>query len=91
MDTQAGYVSEKKLFNKVEPFDPANLNRKEKGAIVNDTKVDIKADFESKNGLKYGGMIRLNADTSVNAADNGDNIADKTMIMLYLSLPFQPP
>ncbi len=80
LDTQIGAVQEKKLFQKVEPFDNADLRKKERFAITNDTKLDFKADFVSKNGLKYGGYIRLNTDTSVNASDNGDNVADKTMI-----------
>jgi hypothetical protein len=79
MDTQVGYVHQKKGFNFINPADQSQ-GKLSNSAIVNDTQIKVMADYKMSNGIKYGGLIVLNADTSVNAKENGDNVADKTMI-----------
>jgi hypothetical protein len=81
IDTQAGYVIEKKPFQHIDPSNPSSPKRDNYG-IVNDTKIDIKAEGKSHYGFKYGMRVRLNADTSKDASDNDDNVADKTMMFI---------
>ncbi len=50
-------------------------------AFVNDTKLDVAVHGTSENGLEYGGLIRLHADTS-DATNDEDSIADKTMLFI---------
>ena len=79
IDTQFGMVQQRKPFNQFDVLDSSKGKMQNYG-IANDTKVDIKIDAESPHGFKYGGMIRINADTSINTAGNDDTVADKTMI-----------
>ncbi len=72
-DLQFGFRDEKAAFD----VDPNNL-RLHKFAVVNDTKVRIKADGHAA-GLKYGGMIVLNADTS-NSKTGSSNVGRQTMV-----------
>lgn len=51
--------------------------RRQKFAIVNDTQIKVAVDGQAK-GVKYGGKIKLNSDTSVNKQGNG-SIAQQTM------------
>lgn len=84
VDTQAGYVSEKRAFKPMDPTNP-NLGKRSNFGIVNDTKIEIKAEGKSHHGFKYGGYIKINADTSRDEDDNDDNVANKTMI--YIESP----
>lgn len=81
LDTQAGYVSEGKEFKFVDPTNPSSGRRSNYG-IVNDTKIEIKAEGKASHGFKYGGYVKLNADTSRDANDNDDNVANKTMLFV---------
>ncbi len=81
IDTLAGYVSEKKPFKLIDPSKPDSPKRQNYG-IVNDTKLDFNAEGISCLGFKYGAYIRLNSDTSKDADDNDDNVADRTMIFV---------
>lgn len=88
LDTSVGYVQQKGYFEQIFEGDnkKANFNERigsrHKSAIVNDTKLDFNISSKSDLGFTYGGLIRLNADTSVNAANNDDVIADRTMIFI---------
>lgn len=75
IDTQAGVRSQRASYD----INDSNqkLNNK---AITNDTKFDVKVENKTSSGLKYGGYIRLNADTSINAAGDDDFIADRTLL-----------
>lgn len=79
MDTMAGYVQQKGIYRTTNPSVPNN--HLHKGAIVNDTTLDVNADGVATNGMKYGGMIRLHADTSV-ATNKESTLGDKTMMYL---------
>lgn len=81
LDTQVGTIQQKSQFQHLNPGD-LTTSKRQSSAIVNDTKIDFKISAESKHGFKYGGRIRLNADTSSPASDNDDSIADKTMIFV---------
>lgn len=81
LDTQVGTIQQKSQFKHLNPGDQTSPIRQQ-SAVVNDTKIDLKIEAESKQGFKYGGRIRLNADTSNPASDNDDSIADKTMIFV---------
>lgn len=79
-DTMVGHVRQTGEYRDV--IDNNTFQNKGKGnrsAIVNDTKIDINIDGVTDSGLiKYGGLIRLNADTSKSTA-NQSGIAEKTM------------
>ncbi|MDF3048106.1 MAG: hypothetical protein K0R73_1224 [Candidatus Midichloriaceae bacterium] len=81
IDTQAGHVSEKKAFHKVDPSSATSQTRSNSG-IVNDTKVKFELEGNSSLGFKYGGLIKLNADTSRDATDNDDNVGNRTMVFI---------
>ncbi|AIF81190.1 hypothetical protein I862_03145 [endosymbiont of Acanthamoeba sp. UWC8] len=76
LNTQAGYVQQKEAFRYKTPTraDSGKLNS---SAIVNDTKIKIEVDGDY-NGLKYGGAIKLYADTS-RAKNGSKDIADSVM------------
>ena len=84
LDTQAGYVKQKLKLGKFK--DPNNstsiVGKVSNSGITNDTKITIDIEGRINNDLKYGGKIKLNADTSRDAQDNDDNVGDKTMIFL---------
>ncbi|KIE06099.1 hypothetical protein NF27_BK00200 [Candidatus Jidaibacter acanthamoeba] len=78
-DTMVGHVRQTGEYRDV--IDNNTFQNKGKGnrsAIVNDTKIDINIDGVTDSELKYGGLIRLNADTSKSTA-NQSGIAEKTM------------
>ncbi|KIE05540.1 hypothetical protein NF27_DP00840 [Candidatus Jidaibacter acanthamoeba] len=76
LNTQAGHVQQKKYFRYKTPgkADSGKLNS---SSIVNDTKIKIEVDGDY-NGLKYGGAIKLYADTS-KAKNGSKDIADNVM------------
>lgn len=97
-DFQAGHRSQETVFERVEPVTDTSAKLNEYG-FASDTHIDIKVDgvADELGGLKYGGMIRLNADTSRSNDDwtvydgsftepAGDNNDEKTaeQTMLYL-------
>ncbi len=79
LDTQLGVRSQKSGYD----TDAANpvagsttQNKVHKYAIVNDTRIHVKADGKAGNGLKYGGKVVLKGDTSqdkFNHASSGFN------------------
>ncbi|MCE2993378.1 MAG: porin [Alphaproteobacteria bacterium] len=80
IDAQFGYQSQKSGFNNA----GSTTNQRSKYGLVNDTKVHVKADAH-KGGLKYGGKIVLNTDTS-NAKNGESSVANKTMMFVESSL-----
>ncbi len=79
LDTQAGYKSQKAHFDTTAANEKLN-----KYAIVNDTNVKVKVDGNAK-GLKYGGLVSLNADTS-DSKFGSNNVARQTMAYVEHSL-----
>jgi len=79
LDTMAGYVKQKENYRTTNPSLPQT--QLHKFAIVNDTVLDINIDGKTGQGLKYGGLIRLHADTS-DATNKETSHGDKTMMFL---------
>ncbi|MCE2993379.1 MAG: porin [Alphaproteobacteria bacterium] len=79
IDTQFGYQSQKSGFNTA----GSTTNQRSKHGLVNDTKVHVKADAH-KGGLKYGGKIVLNTDTS-NSKVGESSVANQTMMFVESS------
>lgn len=85
LTAQVGYRKEKNTYNTTQPGDTtptAAVNKTHRNAIVNDTHVSVKADGHA-HGMKYGGKVVLNADSSnskygytLNTTNN--NIAHET-------------
>ncbi len=83
IDTQVGYRNQKSPYNTIQDNSSAAPNRGSKlhsGTIVNDTRINVNVDG-SHNGLKYGGIIKLFADTSASPSGNTNN-ADKVSVYL---------
>ena len=80
IDTQFGYQSQKHNFNWA---DSGQTKQRSKYGLVNDTKITVKADGH-KGGLKYGGKIVLNTDTS-NAKNGESSVAHHTMMYVETS------
>ena len=80
LDTQFGYQSQKHDFNWA---DTGATKQRSKYGLVNDTKVHVKADGH-KGGLKYGGKIVLNTDTS-NSKVGESSVAHQTMMYVETS------
>jgi hypothetical protein len=71
--TQVIYRNQKSPYNAIQDKDNTSKgNRLHNHAIVNDTRVTVQADGNA-NGLKYGGMIKLFADTSASSSGNTNN------------------
>ncbi len=83
--TQVFYRSQKSPYDAIQDKDStAKGSKLHKSAIVNDTRITMEVDGKH-NGLKYGGMIKLFADTS--ASSNGNtNHADE--VYTYLESKF---
>ncbi|MCE2992003.1 MAG: porin [Candidatus Jidaibacter sp.] len=79
LDTQFGYQSQKHNFNNVS----GTTNQRSKHGLVNDTQVHVKLDGH-KSGIKYGGKIVLNADTS-NSKVGESSVANQTMMFVETS------
>ncbi len=79
INTQIGHVQPKRAFKYKTPKSPAS-GKLNTSAIVNDTNitVDVEGGY---NNLKYGGKIKLNADTS-RAKDGSDKAANRTMLFV---------
>ncbi len=76
IDTQVGYRKQKSPYDAVQKTgDTAIGNKLHSGAIVNDTRINVNVDG-NHNGLKYGAVVKLFADTSASASGN-DNNGDK--------------
>lgn len=73
LDNQYGTVRQSKAF-RYKTDKKLNNN-----AFVNNGKIQVKADAESESGLKYGGMMELNANTSASKTGNS-NILNKAMV-----------
>lgn len=82
LDTQVGFNHEKKLFKQKDVTKPASATNSKVHdyAIVNDTSVHVKVDGKA-HGMGYGGMIKLNADTSSSKVGSSDK-ASQTMMYL---------
>lgn len=63
LDTQFGYVSQKKAFRYSDPSSTTS-SKLSNHALVNNTKLWVKVDGEGDAGFRYGAEIKLNADTS---------------------------
>jgi Gram-negative porin len=81
LDTMAGFVKESPNYHTTNPYDPANSQALSKSGIVNDTKIDINIDGIGMSDIKYGGLIRLNADTSPSTGGE-TSFGDKTMFYI---------
>jgi hypothetical protein len=74
IDTQMGHREQKDRFNHIDS-NPSNA-RLHDFAIVNNTRIKVKADGKSDAGLKYGAHIELYADSSTNS-DGRTGFGDK--------------
>jgi hypothetical protein len=81
MDVMAGSVKESNGYRTTNPSNPSNANALQKSAIVNDTKIDVNVDGKINENVKYGGFIRLHADSSA-ATNKESSIGDKTMVYI---------
>jgi hypothetical protein len=81
-DVYYGYASQKQLYRTVtvNPGVGSYTGVMPDNALVNDTKIILKADgrFDHWKDVKYGALIRLNADTSI-SSDGDNNNAGQTM------------
>ncbi len=89
LDTQFGYVTQKYPFNSIninssDPLLPEVFEKTDKYGIVNDTKIDLKIDGRA-HCFKYGGLIRLNTDTSTSKEDE-NSVAYQTMVYIESNL-----
>lgn len=80
LDTQWGYRQQKDTF-KYKDNDNTQPKLSTSG-IVNSTSITFKANHKLNNGVKYGGLIKLNADTSINLAEENNTIADKVLFFV---------
>ncbi len=84
IDTQIGYRNQKSPYDAIQDnASSADSSRGQKlhsAAIVNDTRINVNIDG-THNGIKYGGLIKLFADTSASASGNA-NDADKVSVYL---------
>lgn len=83
LDTQFGYQSQKHDFNWSDSTTTTGTKQRSKYGLVNDTKVHVKFDAH-KGGLKYGGKIVLNTDTS-NSKVGESSTAHQTMMFVETS------
>ncbi|MBS0236015.1 MAG: porin [Proteobacteria bacterium] len=83
MDTTWGLRHQNAPYDRMYSFTPGYTISPDlrDHAIVNDTKIDIKVNSPEDCEIAYGGLIRLNADTST-ATSGEDSIADKTMFFV---------
>ncbi len=89
LDTQLGVRSQKSGFDTDAPQAAATAqNKLHKFAIVNDTKVHVKADGKAGNGLKYGGMVELAADTSNDKYDHFNFNSNSNRTFAYVESMF---
>ena len=77
IDFQAGFVDQDNVYE-------TGANSRDV-KFQNDTKVDVKVDGKSDNGLGYGAVIQLQADVTGDA-DNGGLNADRTYVYLESNL-----
>lgn len=84
LDTQFGYRKQSYPFNNSIDSTGNIVGPLRKSAIVNETKLEFKIEGKSSKGFKYGGLIKLNADTSTNPSVKGpgNNLADKTLVYM---------
>ncbi|MBS0235922.1 MAG: porin [Proteobacteria bacterium] len=80
LDTYWGFVDERDEFRYEDPQDIAGSDRRRDHALVNETKIIVRADGKLDNmyNIKYGGLIYLNADASDDHYDDEYN-AQQTM------------
>lgn len=76
IDFQGGLTDQDSAFE-------TGANSRE-GKIQNDTELHVHVDGQADNGLKYGGVVELEADVNADADGEGGN-ADKTYIYLESS------
>ena len=84
--TQVIYRDQKGPYNSIQnPKNTATKGHKlHSSAIVNDTRVLVNVDGNA-NGLKYGGVIKLFADTSISSSGNENNAEE---VYAYLESKF---
>ncbi|NDF11352.1 MAG: porin [Proteobacteria bacterium] len=73
-DFQAGFADQDS------PFDATGASSRD-AKFANDTKVDVNVEGTSDNGLRYGSVIRLQADLNASADNNGLN-AERTYLFV---------
>lgn len=77
LDTQLGYADQKTTYDTITPGVAAGA-KLHKHALVNDTKLHVKVDGHAKNGLKYGGLVMINADTTNNKTNHAAGATGST-------------
>ena len=80
LDTQYGVIDQKSAF-KYEGFSMQPQNKHTQHGFVNEAKIDFNIDGKSDSGIKYGGLIRINANTS-KAANGSEFAGDKNMVYI---------
>lgn len=75
INTQAGYRHQKDQFEHIDS--DVSKGKLHNFAIVNSTRVKLKADGKAGNGLKYGAHIEIYADASSNSDGRPSLIGDK--------------
>jgi len=65
MDTQYGVIHDSGNFRNTTPAQPSSSNKMRSNGLVTDSRIDVNIDATSDKGFKYGGSIRLFADTSL--------------------------
>jgi hypothetical protein len=79
LDTQFGSKTEKNAYKL-----DSNNHKLNNAGIVNDTSVHVKVDGAA-HGLKYGGLVKLNADTSTSKVGEG-SVGHQTMMYVESSM-----
>lgn len=75
IDTQVGVVDQEKAFGHIDS--DVSKGKLHKFALVNNTRIKVKAESKASNGIKYGANIELYADASANADGTASPIGDK--------------
>lgn len=84
LEFQAGIAKEKYPHRYMIPGSVSSEKLVPNTAFVNDTVLDFKADGKMDNGILYGALIRIHADTST-ATNSETTVGDKTMVYLQSS------
>lgn len=79
LDTTIANVKESNHYRTDNPNNPNGANKYNRTAIVNETKILINIDGKYRDGITYGGLIKLHADAS-QAANSETTVGDKAMV-----------
>ncbi len=83
LDTQLGVRNQKSGFDT-----DSSGNKTHNFAIVNDTHIHVKADGKAGNGLKYGGLIEMAADTSADKINESNFNSNARKTSAYVESMF---